>query len=71
VLTSITTGLAGFLAVVTIAGVIFGYNILRIGVMLVPFMFILLIFGIAMAFLCPPSFSASDHQPNGLVGPFL
>lgn len=48
VITSISTGLAGFLAVVTIAGVIFGYNILQIGVLLVPFMVILLIFGIAM-----------------------
>ncbi|NMC95327.1 MAG: ABC transporter permease [Syntrophorhabdus sp.] len=48
VMTSITTGLAGFFAVVTIAGVVFGYNVFRIGVMLVPFMFILLIFGIAM-----------------------
>jgi ABC-2 type transport system permease protein len=48
VMTSISTGLAGFLAVVTIAGVVFGYNILQIGVMLVPFIFILLIFGIAM-----------------------
>lgn len=48
VMTSISTGLAGFLAVVTIAGVIFGYNILQIGVLLAPFMLILLIFGIAM-----------------------
>jgi len=48
ILTSITTGLAGFAAVVSIAGAVFGYNILRIGVMLVPFMVILLIFGIAM-----------------------
>ncbi|OPX95153.1 MAG: ABC-2 type transporter [Syntrophorhabdus sp. PtaU1.Bin002] len=48
VLTSITTGLAGFFAVVAIAGGVFGYNVLRIGVLLLPFMFILLIFGIGM-----------------------
>ena len=48
VLTSITTGLAGFLAMVAVAGAAFGYNALRIGVLLAPFMLILLLFGIAM-----------------------
>lgn len=48
VMTSITTGLAGFCAVVAIAGVVFGYNILKIGMMLLPFMLILLVFGIGM-----------------------
>ena len=48
VMTSITTGLAGFLVIVVIAGVAFGYSVLRIGFMLLPFMLILLIFGIAM-----------------------
>jgi ABC-2 type transport system permease protein len=48
VLTSITTGLAGFLLMVPIAGLAFGYNIFRIGLLLLPFMVILLIFGVAM-----------------------
>lgn len=48
VLTSIATGIAGFLIMVGLAGSIFGYNILRLGLLLLPFMFILLIFGIAM-----------------------
>ena len=48
ILTSITTTFAGFFAVAAIAGVAFGYNVLRIGVMLLPFMFILLVFGIGM-----------------------
>lgn len=51
VLTSITTGLAGFTTVVAIAGFAFGYNVLRIGSLLIPFMLILLIFGIAMGVL--------------------
>lgn len=48
VLTSITTGLAGFIVLVAIAGVAFDYNVLRTGFLLLPFMLILLIFGIAM-----------------------
>jgi ABC-2 type transport system permease protein len=48
VLTSITTGCAGFLVIVVIAGVAFGYNVFRIGLLLLPFMLILLDFGIAM-----------------------
>lgn len=48
VLTSITTGIAGFLAMIVIAGTMFGYNIFRIGALLMPFMCILLVFGIAM-----------------------
>jgi ABC-2 type transport system permease protein len=48
VLTSITSGLAGFLAIILIAGIVFGYNILKVGLFLLPFMLILLIFGIAM-----------------------
>ncbi len=70
VMTSISTGLAGFLAVVTIAGVVFGYNILRIGVMLVPFILIPLIFGIAMGVFVSAIIFRLDHQPNGLVGLF-
>ncbi len=48
ILTSVTTGMAGFGVVAAIAGVIFGYNILKLGLMLLPFMFILLIFAIAI-----------------------
>lgn len=48
VLTSITNGLAGFLVIVAIAGLAFGYNLFRIGLLLLPFMCILLVFGIAM-----------------------
>jgi ABC-2 type transport system permease protein len=48
ILTSITTGTAGFGAITAIAGIVFGYNILKIGLMILPFMFILLIFAIAM-----------------------
>ena len=48
VLTSVTTGTAGFGAIAIIAGIVFGYNILKIGLLILPFMFILLIFAIAM-----------------------
>jgi ABC-2 type transport system permease protein len=48
VLTSATTGFAGFLAMVLIAGLIFGYNMLKIGMLLMPFVLILFIFGVAM-----------------------
>jgi ABC-2 type transport system permease protein len=48
ILTSITTGLAAFLAMVGVAAAAFGYHVLRIGVLLLPFMLILLLFGVAM-----------------------
>jgi ABC-2 type transport system permease protein len=48
VLTSIASGLAGFLVIVAIAGLAFGYSIMKVGVLLLPFMIILLLFGIAM-----------------------
>ncbi|MGD0229594.1 MAG: ABC transporter permease [Syntrophorhabdales bacterium] len=48
ILTSITTGFAAFLAMAVVAGAAFGYNVLRIGFLLLPFMLILLLFGIAM-----------------------
>jgi ABC-2 type transport system permease protein len=48
VLTSITTGLCGFIMVVIIAGVAFDFNILRMGLLLIPFMGVLFIFGTAM-----------------------
>jgi ABC-2 type transport system permease protein len=46
--TSITTGLAGFAAMALVAGLVFGYNVLRVGFLLLPFTVILLLFGIAM-----------------------
>lgn len=51
VLTSTATGIAGFLIMVIIAGSFFGYNLLRLGLLLVPFLFILFIFGMAMGIL--------------------
>lgn len=48
VLTSVTSGLAGFVVIAAIAGLFFGYNILKIGLMILPFMSVLLIFGVAM-----------------------
>jgi ABC-2 type transport system permease protein len=48
VLTSLVTGLSGFVAVVLIAGLAFGYDFFRIGLILLPCMTILLVFGVAM-----------------------
>lgn len=47
-MTSITTGLIGFVIMIALAGLVFGYNIFKIGLMILPFMVILLIFGTAM-----------------------
>jgi ABC-2 type transport system permease protein len=53
VLTSIVTGLCGFLAMVLLAGIAFGYNVFKIGIFILPFSLILLVFGIAMGiFVC-------------------
>jgi len=48
VLNSITTGLLGFFIVAIIAGAAFGYDIFKIGLLLIPAMAILFIFGISM-----------------------
>ena len=48
VVTSITTGLCGFSVMLLIAGLLFGYNIFKIGLLLLPFLLILFIFGMAM-----------------------
>ncbi len=48
VLTSIATSLIGFWIMVFIAGLAFGYDIFKIGLFLLPFVSILLVFGIAM-----------------------
>ena len=48
VTTSITTGICGFLVMLLIAGLCFGYNIFKLGLFLLPFLLILFIFGMAM-----------------------
>jgi len=51
VMTSFATGIISFLIMALLAGAVFGYNILRIGLLIIPFMAILLIFGISMGIL--------------------
>jgi ABC-2 type transport system permease protein len=48
VATSITTGIIGFSVMLLIAEACFGYNIFKIGLLLLPFLLILFIFGMAM-----------------------
>lgn len=48
VLTSITTGIAGFIAMIIIASLAFGYNVFKIGILILPFLLILFVFGIAL-----------------------
>jgi ABC-2 type transport system permease protein len=48
VLTSLCSSMAGIIAMIVIAWAVFGYAFFAIGVMLVPFLIILLVFGIAM-----------------------
>jgi ABC-2 type transport system permease protein len=48
---SFATSFSGFTAMAIIAGLLFGYDILKIGIFLLPFMAILLIFGISIGFL--------------------
>jgi ABC-2 type transport system permease protein len=48
VLTSICSGIAGFMAMIAIAGPLFGYNAFKTGIWLLPCILILLLFGIAM-----------------------
>lgn len=48
VLTSIVSAIAGFLVMIVVASIGFGYNALAIGFLLLPFMLVLLIFGIAV-----------------------
>src|SRR5208283_1250129 len=45
---SICSGIAGFPMLIAIAGPVFGYNAFKTGVLLLRFMLILLVFGIAM-----------------------
>ncbi len=48
VFSSFTTGLTGFFLVVAIAGAAFGYDMFKIGLLLIPFMGVLFVFGISM-----------------------
>jgi ABC-2 type transport system permease protein len=48
VLSSALTSMFGFTAMACLAGLAFGYNILRVGFLILPFMFILVIFGISV-----------------------
>ena len=48
VATSLATGLAGFLAMAMLAGLFFGYNVFKIGLLMLPFLLVLFIFGTAM-----------------------
>lgn len=48
VLTSIVTSVAGFLVMVALAGLIFGYTIFQLGMLLFPFVTILFLFGLTI-----------------------
>ncbi len=48
VATSLATGLVGFLAMVLLAGLAFGYNVFTIGLLIILFLMILFIFAVAM-----------------------
>ena len=48
IMTSVASGAVGFVAMIALASVAFGYNMLKIGSLLFPFLLILLLFGISM-----------------------
>jgi ABC-2 type transport system permease protein len=48
VLTSIVTAVAGLLAMVILAGLAFGFDVMQLGLMIIPFLAILFVFGAAM-----------------------
>ncbi len=48
ILTSLCSGIAGFIVMLAIATLLFGYNAFATGLLLLPFMVVLLLFGIAM-----------------------
>jgi ABC-2 type transport system permease protein len=48
VTTSVTTGICGLALMLLIAGFAFGYNIFKVGLFLLPFLFLLFVFGMAM-----------------------
>jgi ABC-2 type transport system permease protein len=48
VLTSVATGVAGFFMMILIAGLVFGYNFFIVGLLAIPYMTILFIFGVTL-----------------------
>jgi ABC-2 type transport system permease protein len=48
VLTSIVSSLAGLVVMIAVAAAVFGYNVLIAGITIIPFMIVLLLFGVAM-----------------------
>jgi len=48
VATSLVTGIVGFLIMALLAGLGFGYNVFKMGLIILPFMLILFIFAVAM-----------------------
>jgi ABC-2 type transport system permease protein len=50
IMTGIVQGIVGFGSMALLAGILFGYDIFRIGVLLIPALLILFLFGIAMGF---------------------
>src|SRR3990167_8081182 len=48
VATSLAMGLASFLVMAAVAGLVFGYNVFKIGLIIIPFMLVLFIFAVAM-----------------------
>jgi len=48
VATSLAMGLASFLVMAAVAGLVFGYNVFKIGLIILPFMLVLFIFAVAM-----------------------
>lgn len=48
VATSIVASLVGFATMVLLAGLAFGYNVFQVGLMIIPFILILFVFGVAM-----------------------
>ncbi|MCX8023137.1 MAG: ABC transporter permease [Syntrophorhabdaceae bacterium] len=51
IMTALTTGTIGFFIMAVIAGIGFGYTIFKIGLIIIPFMVILLVFGISIGIL--------------------
>ncbi|MEI6379217.1 MAG: ABC transporter permease [Candidatus Falkowbacteria bacterium] len=48
ILNSVVTGIVNFTLIALLAGIFFGYNILSLSLMLLPFMLVLFVFGMAM-----------------------
>jgi len=48
ILTSLVTGFLGLFTMILLAGIVFGYNIFKMGIFIFPFILVLIIFGIVM-----------------------